>query len=174
MPTQSETLDPAGLTPGGERRTPPATEPLEPSGEARAAEPETRRWSDWAPAGVTPWTVGVEEEVMLLDPSDWSLASRADAVMKRLTGELLAHTSTETHGSALELRTDPHEHVGEGLSQLERLRGELAAELAALDMKAAVAGIHPFTQWQSTKISEGDRYRFLYGSMRELLSLIHI
>ena len=35
-------------------------------------------------------------------------------------------------------------------------------------MKAAVAGIHPFTQWQSTKISEGDRYRFLYGSMREL------
>ena len=76
------------------------------------AEPATRRWSDWAPAGVTPWTVGVEEEVMLLDPSDWSLASRADAVMKRLSGELAAHTSTETHGSALELRTDPHENVG--------------------------------------------------------------
>ena len=167
---RSEVLNPAGLTLGGERRTPPAAEPLEPSGETRPGptEPATRRWSDWAPAGVTPWTVGVEEEVMLLDPRDWSLASRADAVMKRLSGELLAHTSTETHGSALELRTDPHEHVGEGLSQLECLRGELAAELAVLDMKAAVAGIHPFTQWQSTKISEGDRYRFLYGSMREL------
>ena len=64
---------------------------------------------------------------MLLDPSDWSLASEADAVMAKLTGELATHTSTETHGSALELRTDPHEHVGEGLSQLESLRGELAA-----------------------------------------------
>jgi glutamate---cysteine ligase / carboxylate-amine ligase len=128
----------------------------------------SRRWSDWAPNGVTPWTVGVEEEVMLLDPTDWSLASRADAVMKRLTGELKEHTSTETHGSALELRTDPHPNVSEGLSQLERLRGELARELASLELKAAVAGLHPFTQWQSTKISEGDRYRFLYGSMREL------
>jgi carboxylate-amine ligase len=126
------------------------------------------KWSDWAPNGITPWTVGVEEEVMLLDPADWSLASRADAVMKKLTGELKAHTSTETHGSALELRTDPHETAGEGLTQLERLRGELASELEKLGMKAAVAGLHPFTQWQSTRISEGDRYRFLYGSMREL------
>jgi glutamate---cysteine ligase / carboxylate-amine ligase len=125
-------------------------------------------WSDWAPLGGTPWTVGVEEEVMLLDPTDWSLASQADAVIAKLTGELEAHTSTETHGSALELRTDPHENVAEGLSQLEGLRSELARELATLDLKAAVAGLHPFTQWQSTKISEGDRYRFLYGSMREL------
>ena len=56
----------------------------------------------------------------------------------------------------------------EGLAQLERLRGELAHELATLDLRAAVAGLHPFTLWQDTKISEGDRYRFLYGSMREL------
>jgi glutamate---cysteine ligase / carboxylate-amine ligase len=144
VPTQSEALSPI------DKRT------------------ATRRWSDWAPNGVTPWTVGVEEEVMLLDPTDWSLASRADAVMKQLTGELAEHTSTETHGSALELRTDPHETAQEGLIQLERLRGELATELDTLGMKAAVAGLHPFTQWQSTKISEGDRYRFLYGSMREL------
>ena len=42
--------------------------------------PRPGSWSVWAPAGVTPWTVGVEEEVMLLDPSDWTLASQADAV----------------------------------------------------------------------------------------------
>jgi hypothetical protein len=160
VPTQSEALSPT------DKRT--ASSSL---GEISSPPGETalpRRWSDWAPNGVTPWTVGVEEEVMLLDPTDWSLASRADAVMKQLTGELAEHTSTETHGSALELRTDPHETAHEGLAQLERLRGELAAELDTLGMKAAVAGLHPFTQWQSTKISEGDRYRFLYGSMREL------
>jgi carboxylate-amine ligase len=130
--------------------------------------PRSGTWSRWAPEGLTPWTVGVEEEVMLLDPSTWALASRADAVMSRLGGELESHTSTETHGSALELRTDPHTNVAEGLAQLERLRSELAAKLASLDLKAAVAGLHPFTLWQDTKISEGDRYRFLYGSMREL------
>jgi glutamate---cysteine ligase / carboxylate-amine ligase len=158
VPTQSESLSLAG------ERPPVPIEALSAAGEA----PHAGAWSDWAPNGGTPWTVGVEEEVMLLDPTDWSLASRADPVMKQLTGELRSHTSTETHGSALELRTDPHSNVAEGLAQLERLRGELARELATLDMKAAVAGLHPFTQWQSTKISEGDRYRFLYGSMREL------
>jgi carboxylate-amine ligase len=105
---------------------------------------------------------------MLLDPSTWSLASRADAVISQLTGELESHTSTETHGSALELRTDPHANVAQGLAQLERLRGELAHELQTLELKAAVAGLHPFTLWQDTQISAGDRYRFLYGSMREL------
>jgi glutamate---cysteine ligase / carboxylate-amine ligase len=159
--TRSETLGPT------EKRAMSSSPEagLSPTGETTSS----RRWSDWAPHGITPWTVGVEEEVMLLDPTDWSLASRADAVMKQLTaGELKEHTSTETHGSALELRTDPHETASEGLTQLERLRSELARELDRLGMKAAVAGLHPFTQWQSTRISEGDRYRFLYGSMREL------
>jgi carboxylate-amine ligase len=124
-------------------------------------------WARWAP-DVAPWTVGVEEEVMLLDPSGWALASHADAVIARLTGELAGHASLETHGSALELRTDPHATVSEGLAQLEDLRGELARELAAVDLRAAAAGLHPFTLWQDTQISDGDRYRFLYGSMREL------
>jgi carboxylate-amine ligase len=130
--------------------------------------PAPGEWSRWAPAGDSSWTIGIEEEVMLLDPTDWALASEADAVMSRLTGEIASHASTETHGSALELRTDPHGTVAEGIAQLEELRGDLARELAPLDLRAAVAGLHPFTLWQDTKISEGDRYRFLYGSMREL------
>jgi carboxylate-amine ligase len=135
---------------------------------AQGETPRAGAWSQWAPGGLTPWTVGVEEEVMLLDPSEWSLASRADAVISRLTGDLESHTGTETHGSALELRTDPHAIVSECLAQLEHLRGELGRELASLELRAAVAGLHPFTLWQDTQISEGDRYRFLYGSMREL------
>jgi carboxylate-amine ligase len=124
-------------------------------------------WARWAPH-VTPWTIGVEEEVMLLDPADWALASHADAVMSRLTGELAGHASLETHGSALELRTDPESIVSDGLAQLEDLRGELVRELAGAGLRAAAAGLHPFTLWQDTRISDGDRYRFLYGSMREL------
>ncbi len=124
-------------------------------------------WARWAP-DVSPWTIGVEEEVMLLDPAGWALASHADSVIARLTGELAGHASLETHGSALELRTDPHATVADGLAQLEDLRGELARELAVVDLRAAVAGLHPFTLWQDTRISDGDRYQFLYGSMREL------
>jgi carboxylate-amine ligase len=179
VPTQSRFVGdrpvapPPHLAPGG----PPATAlvgPIASPADAGAlpaadAAPGTGTWARWAPgARSSPWTIGVEEEVMLLDPNDWSLASRADAVMSRLTGELASHASTETHGSALELRTGPHVTVADGLAQLEELRGDLARELELLDLRAAVAGLHPFTLWQDTQISDGDRYRFLYGSMREL------
>jgi carboxylate-amine ligase len=144
----------------------PFSEPSQPEEEHV---PSAGEWSRWSPAATSgAWTIGIEEEVMLLDPGDWSLASEADAVMSRLTGELASHASTETHGSALELRTDPQGTVAEGIAQLEDLRGDLARELEPLDLRAAVAGLHPFTLWQETKISDGDRYRFLYGSMREL------
>ncbi len=172
MPTQSELV--GALAADSQERS--AREATLAAGAAEDAatqvpnelSPHLLDWSRWVTSTDSAWTIGVEEEVMLLDPSDWSLASRADAVMSRLTGELASHASTETHGSALELRTDPHATVAAGLAQLEELRGDLARELEPLDMRAAVAGLHPFTLWQDTQISEGDRYRFLYGSMREL------
>ena len=168
MPAQSETaLDGPGAAGGaiGAIASPADAGALM----APDAGPGPGAWSRWSPgAEASAWTVGVEEEVMLLDPHGWALASRADAVMSGLTGELASHTSTETHGSALELRTDPHATVAGGLAQLEELRGDLARELEQLQLRAAVAGLHPFTLWQDTQISEGDRYRFLYGSMREL------
>jgi glutamate---cysteine ligase / carboxylate-amine ligase len=133
-----------------------------------AAPTGTLEWSQWQSSLGRAWTIGVEEEIMLLNPLDWSLASSADEVMERLTGELAAHTSTETHDSALELQSDPHPTVAEAMDQLAALRAQLARVLGAMDLEAGVAGLHPFTSWQDTKISGGDRYRFLYGSMREL------
>jgi carboxylate-amine ligase len=105
---------------------------------------------------------------MIVDQSAWSLAYRADAAISRLSGELAAHTCTETHGSTLELRTDPHAQVPAAMEQLRSLRAELAGELAQMNLGAAVAGLHPFASWQDTRISERARYRFLYASMREL------
>ncbi len=35
-------------------------------------------------------------------------------------------------------------------------------------MRAASAGTHPFAVWQEIVISAGERYQFVYGSMREL------
>jgi glutamate---cysteine ligase / carboxylate-amine ligase len=167
MPVPSDALTPAVESPTAVESSTAVESPTAVESSTAVESPGHGLWAQW-PAKLAPWTVGVEEEVMLLDPRDWSLASRADAVMARLTGELALHTSTETHGSALELRTDPHATVAEGMGQLEHLRGGLTRELAAIDLRAAAAGLHPFTLWQDTRISEGDRYRFLYGSMREL------
>ncbi len=105
---------------------------------------------------------------MLLDPFVWSLAYRADEVSDRLCGDLAAHASTETHGSTLELRTDPHECVSAGMAQLAELRAGLAREVDKMSLAAAVAGLHPFASWRETRVSERERYRLLYASLREL------
>jgi hypothetical protein len=41
-----------------------------------------RGWAAWQPS--QPYTVGLEEEVMLLNPDDWSLAQRSDDVLPQL------------------------------------------------------------------------------------------
>jgi glutamate---cysteine ligase / carboxylate-amine ligase len=126
-------------------------------------------WAEWNPTTATaPWTVGIEEEVMLLDPSDWSLASRVDDVLPDLSRWVADRASAETHGSALELASRPHASPSRAAAELARLRAGLAADLAPLHLRAAVAGTHPFAQWSEVEVSAGARYQSIYGSMREL------
>lgn len=125
-------------------------------------------WASWAePHELGPYTVGIEEEVMLLDEVSWALAHRIDSVLPRLLGRDGSFTA-ETHGSALEIQTGVHGSVGGAIEELAALRGELARTLAPLSMRAAVAGTHPFAVWQEIVVSAGERYQFVYGSMREL------
>ncbi|HEY6145535.1 MAG TPA: YbdK family carboxylate-amine ligase [Solirubrobacterales bacterium] len=125
-------------------------------------------WAAWAePHELGPYTVGIEEEVMLLDEVSWALAHRIDSVLPRLPGRDASFTA-ETHGSALEIQTGVHASIGGAIGELATLRGELAATLAPLSMRAASAGTHPFAVWQEIVVSAGERYQFVYGSMREL------
>jgi carboxylate-amine ligase len=124
-------------------------------------------WAEWRPAA-TPYTLGVEEEVMLLVPGPWSLWQGSEHVMAALSPELAARLGVETHASALEIATGVHTTVAGAAAELAALRGRLAAELAGMGLAAASAGTHPLTVWQETLTSSAERYRLLYRSLREL------
>jgi carboxylate-amine ligase len=126
-------------------------------------------WATWAePHELGAYTVGIEEEVMLLDATSWALAHRIDSVLPRLPRSGSESFTAETHGSALEIQTGVHAKIGVAIDELATLRGELAETLRPLSMRAAVAGTHPFAVWQEIVVSAGERYQFVYGSMREL------
>ncbi len=126
-------------------------------------------WADWAPAGAeTPGTVGIEEEVMLLDPTGWNLASSVDRVLEAAGPELSAHLDQETHGAAVELSTDPHPCVADAVAQLTALRADLRATLGRVGLRAGCAGTHPFATWQDIEVSAGPRQQAVHASMREL------
>ncbi len=125
-----------------------------------------RHWADWARGNE--YTLGVEEETMLLNPHDWSLAQQIDRVLPALSEELSEHVTPETHRSALELSTGVHPTAGDAATELLALRRMLQRELRPLGLVCASAATHPSTVWQETVVSTGPRYEMVYGSMREL------
>jgi len=125
-------------------------------------------WAKWnTDHSHEPWTVGVEEEVMLLEP-DGSPAWRSEDVLQALPAQLAEHTRGETHGLALELATRPHAAVGAAISELRFMRAGLGKCVRSLGMRAAVAGTHPLVKAEEVEVSPGARYQFLHQSLREL------
>ena len=132
----------------------------------RTREAPPAPWSKWRHG--SEYTLGVEEEVMLLDPRDWTLAPRIDDVLAVLPGALRGHVSSETHSSAAELRTGVHTTVGDAVRELGELRAQLNDVLASLGLAAATAGTHPSAVWHEMVVSSRERHQEVYGSMREL------
>src|SRR3954452_24448322 len=129
----------------------------------------TPMWARWnQDAAARPWTVCIEEEVMLVSPDTWLPASRGEEVLAPPPDAAAGHARAETHGSALELPTEPHDTIGGAVSQLAELRGALSDTLDELDLRAAVAGTHPTARWEHMQVSPGARYQFVHQSMREL------
>jgi carboxylate-amine ligase len=126
-------------------------------------------WAEWSsdPARAA-WTVGVEEEVMLVEPGTWALAHRIDDLLPELSPTLATSVSAETHACTLELASGVHSGVRNAVHELLALRTALSDELDPLDLRAAVAGTHPFARGEDTVVSGGARYQVLHDGLREL------
>jgi glutamate---cysteine ligase / carboxylate-amine ligase len=126
-------------------------------------------WARWNGELDQRYTLGVEEEAMLLEPGSWSLAPSSDEVLARLPGELALHTSPETHAAVVELITGVHPDVNGVLGELHTLRGRLAHELRGMGLTAAASGTHPLDDGAQARVSGAARYRLLAESMRVLV-----
>ena len=110
-------------------------------------------WAAWKRGDE--YTLGVEEEVMLLNPHDWSLAQQVDRVIPVLSKELSDRVTPETHRSVLELGTTVHETAAGLERELLGRRIALEGELAPMWRACASAATHPSTIWQETVGSGG-------------------
>jgi glutamate---cysteine ligase / carboxylate-amine ligase len=126
-------------------------------------------WAAWRGGlASSPFTLGIEEEVMLLDASDWSLAYAADEVMADLPPDLRERVSLETHAAVMELATGIHTRVADAVDELACLRSRLSAALAPRGLRAASAGTHPTAVWSDSVVSSHPRYRAIEESTRVL------
>ncbi|WP_022928530.1 carboxylate-amine ligase [Patulibacter americanus] len=114
------------------------------------------------------FTLGVEEELMLLSPGGWNLAQAADEVLPRLPEAIRSRVCPETHAAALEIETGVARTVADATRELRGLRDGLRETVEPLDLAVASSGTHPFAVWRETALGGGERQAEVYGSMREL------
>jgi carboxylate-amine ligase len=99
-------------------------------------------------------TVGIEEELMLLDPDSGDLVPRSRDVLDLLDGD--ARFKVELPAAQLEIVTPPRTSVGEAIGDLRRGRADLATATRGV-VRLAGAGVHPFAAAEG-ELNRGPRY----------------
>ena len=146
-------------------------EPAE-SSNARAASIEELRA---AFERTTAYTVGVEEELMLLDPVTLDLAPRGANAMEAVADP---HTfRRELPAAQLEIVTRPCDRVSEAAAELGAARAHLLRETRG-SLLHATAGTHPFAAREGV-MSEHERYQRIaaeYGTAarQALVNGLHV
>jgi carboxylate-amine ligase len=126
--------------------------------------------------GDGPMTVGMEEELMLLDADTLDLTPRAREVLDLLAGD--ARFKEELPAAQLEIVGPVAATVGEAAAALHAARADLAKVTAPLGIRVAGGGIHPFAAGEG-ELNGGERYDAIaaeFGTIarRQLVFGLHV
>ena len=127
-----------------------------------------------------PYTLGVEEEYMLLDGESFDLVQHIDTVLAAVAGhELEPRINAELMQSVLEIATPVCRTPSDVAAQLRSLRGYVSEVARGSGMRVGSAGTHPFSLFERQRITAKDRYRALvdqlqYIARRELIFGMHV
>src|SRR5437764_4602082 len=126
------------------------------------------------------YTLGVEEEYVLLDGETFDLVQHIDTVLAAVAGhELETVINPELMQSVLEIATPVCHTPAEVADQLLRIRGYVCGVARDQGLRVGSAGTHPFSLFERQRITARDRYRALidqmqYVARRELIFGLHI
>src|SRR3954470_16073771 len=127
-----------------------------------------------------PYTLGVEEEYMLLDSETFDLVQHIDTVLPAIAGpEPEPRINAELMQSVIEITTPVCHTPADVEKQLRQLRGYVGGVARELGLRFGSAGTHPFSLFERQRITARDRYRALvdqiqYIARRELIFGLHI
>ena len=122
------------------------------------------------------YTLGIEEELMILDTDGHDLVNAIETLLEAAPdGEL----KPELMESVLEIATKPCRTTAEAGVQLRKLRTLARVKAADKGLLIGSAGTHPFALWEDQRIVARPRYRDLISALRfvarqELIFGLHV
>jgi carboxylate-amine ligase len=126
------------------------------------------------------YTLGVEEEYMLLDPESLDLVQHIDTVLASIEGdELEPRVGAELMQSVIEIATPVCHTPADVERELRKLRRYVGGVARGHGLRFGSAGTHPFSLFERQRITARDRYRTLvdqlqYIARRELIFGMHV
>jgi glutamate---cysteine ligase / carboxylate-amine ligase len=106
-----------------------------------------------------PWSVGVEEEVMIVDADSLQQTPAVDVLVRGAEGlQLPGRLKTELFASVVELNSGVCTDAAEAAEALEQLRSAAAAIAARNGLAVIAAGTHPTSVPEEQAIAPDERY----------------
>ena len=116
--------------------------------------------------GGSGYSLGVEEELHIVDATTGELVQKIEEIMSRLPGELCEFVSYELFQSVMEIKTPPCTSAAEAEKHLRELRGRVGSWAAACGASLASAGTHPFSRYKDQKVTDQERYKNVIKTLR--------
>ncbi|MBD3662972.1 carboxylate-amine ligase [Sulfitobacter aestuariivivens] len=107
------------------------------------------------------FTIGIEEEYLMVDRDSLALAPMPDGLMAACQGELQDQVSPEFLKCQIEVGTCVCETVQEARADLKRLRSTISKHAADHNLAPIAVSCHPFSDWKHQTFTEKDRYATL-------------
>jgi glutamate---cysteine ligase / carboxylate-amine ligase len=126
------------------------------------------------------FTIGIEEELMIVDRDTLDLASSIEGVLEDLEGvDKQGEVKPELMESVCEIATTPCRDTREAGEQLGALRRLVQQMADRRGLAIGSAGTHPFALWEDQRIVSRPRYRELIAGLQfvarqEIIFGIHV
>jgi carboxylate-amine ligase len=125
------------------------------------------------------FTIGIEEEYLLVDLDTMTLAEAPQALMEDSAKALEGQVSPEFLRCQIEVGTQKCATIAEAREDLARLRGTLSRLARNHGLAPIAASCHPTADWKEQHTTPKDRYDALKGEMalvaeRQLVCGMHV
>jgi carboxylate-amine ligase len=115
------------------------------------------------------FSLGIEEEYMVLDPKTYDLKSHIDAELLS-KGQIILqeHVKPEMIGSMLEIGTGVCKTIQQAQEEIIKIRSIVASLAKQNGLLLGAASTHPFAHWKDQEIFPDERYRIIVEDMQVL------
>src|SRR5207342_3695917 len=113
------------------------------------------------------FTLGVEEEYMVIDPHTRELKSHEQKIVTEGQKVIKDKVKAEMHQAVVEVGTDICQDIDEAHKDVSTLRTTISSIAEGLGFWVGASGTHPFSHWESQLITDHIRYNELVNELQE-------